>query len=85
MQADIGDRFPDVPIKADYCEAVNVLAYLGILGGEEKGSSNKTITRTCAGFATLIVCCLVKMQQIYFAILHFLSCLQLIKRSFPIE
>lgn len=46
--------FKDVPAGADYAEAVNTLADIGVLTGDENGNFNPNSTITRAEFATII-------------------------------
>ena len=47
--------FPDVPEGAAYADAVNALADMGILTGDENGKFNPNSTITRAEFATMMV------------------------------
>ena len=60
--ADTTGTFPDVPENADYAEAVEVLAELGVFGGDDKGNFNpdKTITRAeCAA----VICRMLGVEE----------------------
>ena len=60
--ADTTGSFPDVPENAGYAEAVEVLAELGIFGGDDKGNFNpdKTITRAeCAA----VICRMLGVEE----------------------
>ena len=46
--------FPDVPSDAGYAEAVNALAELGIIKGDQRGNFNPNSTITRAEFATMM-------------------------------
>lgn len=54
-QAAVYSYFPDVPADAQYVDAVNELAEIGIFTGDEKGNFNPDNTITRAEFATVIV------------------------------
>ena len=53
--AAVYSHFPDVPIDADYAEAVDYLAELGIFTGDDQGNFNPDKTITRAEFATIMV------------------------------
>ena len=53
-QANDFEFFPDVPYDADYAEAANTLAKIGILRGDETGNFNTDSTITRAEFATMM-------------------------------
>ena len=55
VHAAVYDYFPDVPVDAAYAEAVNCLAALEIVGGDNKGNFNPNQTITRAEFATIMV------------------------------
>lgn len=51
----VSGAFPDVPVDADYAEAVAELYGMGIFTGDEKGNFNPDKTITRAEFATIMV------------------------------
>ena len=53
-QALVYEYFPDVPYDAEYAEAVNTLAELGIIAGDQHGNFNPDSTITRAEFATMM-------------------------------
>ena len=55
VRAAVYEHFPDVPMDAEYAEAVNYLAELGIFSGDNNGNFNPDKTITRAEFAAVIV------------------------------
>ena len=53
-QASSAPHFPDVPDDAPYADAVNTLADMGIVKGDENGNFNPDSTITRAEFATMM-------------------------------
>ena len=53
-QAVAYEHFPDVPLDAPYAEAVDTLAEMGIVRGDENGNFNPDNTITRAEFATMM-------------------------------
>ena len=53
-QAIIYEYFPDVPDDSPYAEAVNTLARMGVVKGNENGNYNPDSTITRAEFATIL-------------------------------
>jgi len=51
----VSGAFPDVPVDADYAEAISELAEMGIFTGDDKGNFNPDSTITRAEFATIMV------------------------------
>lgn len=52
--ATVYEYFPDVPDDAPYADAVNMLAEMGIVKGDENGNFNPNNTITRAEFATMM-------------------------------